>query len=730
MSAMRRDASDEPTPLLPVLVHAVAAALFVFPLALASIATIAALGGAAGALVGPAVARTRVRSFVLPFVGLAGLGLARVLEKLVTDYGTVPEALGPENAVVLGDALVFGLGAFVVVATLRALTTRRRVFAVLEVLGVAFAAASLVAGHRNGAINRPFELADPILATGGDPVILFLAIGGAASVLVALLLLRERSLGRTVLHVVAALALLSLLLLVARRGGLPTPPPPAGGVGLRPEQGQGGGGGGRGQGRGQGNDRRNTEDLDFRDDSSSRGSPAPIAVVIFHDEYVPPAGVYYFRQGAFSHYNGRKLVSGFGPGIDEDVSGGFPVGPVDVPEAPPASPARRELSTTVALLADHTRPFGLESPVRLRPAPNPDPARFRRTYEVTSRSLVSDLPDLLGQPPGNPAWDSETWQAYTELPSDPRYAELAHRIVDEMLPPELAEEPIARVAAVVSWLGREGIYSLRSRHSDAPDPAGHFLFGDKTGYCVHFAHAGVYLMRSLGLPARVATGYAVDAASRQGGSALVLTDRMAHAWPEVYFQGYGWVVADVYPQRSLDPSEEPVDRDLQRLLGEFARGENPVPPDAPGLVRPDLARLLRAFLAAARTTLGIALPLLLLLLYVVKLARRVAPRLANAHAYPRLRYRADLDRLSELGLRRARGESREAFARRVLAVAPSFADVTAVHVGAAFGSRVAPTRVEALRSNARTLPNELAAAKPLWRRLLGLANPFSFLLSR
>src|SRR5690606_26724776 len=62
----------------------------------------------------------------------------------------------------------------------------------------------------------------------------------------------------------------------------------------------------------------------------------------------------------------------------------------------------------------------------------------------------------------------------------------------------------------------------------------HFLFGDLTGYCVHFAHAAVFLMRAVGVPARVGTGYALPEANRQGGSALLLRNSDQHAWPEVY----------------------------------------------------------------------------------------------------------------------------------------------------------------------------------------------------
>ena len=98
---------------------------------------------------------------------------------------------------------------------------------------------------------------------------------------------------------------------------------------------------------------------------------------------------------------------------------------------------------------------------------------------------------------------------------DPRYGELAREIAAKM-PAWLQHDPVAEAMSVVLWLGREGTYSLRSGHAHAEDPTADFLFGDRTGYCVHFAHAAVYLMRSLGVPARVGAGYAVEEAARHG----------------------------------------------------------------------------------------------------------------------------------------------------------------------------------------------------------------------
>src|SRR5690606_15920678 len=259
-------------------------------------------------------------------------------------------------------------------------------------------------------------------------------------------------------------------------------------------------------------------------------------------------------------------------------------------------------------------------------------------------------------------------------------------------------------------------------------PAADFLFGDKVGYCVHFAHAATYLMRSLGLPSRVSTGYAVEEAARQGGSSLVVSGNRSHAWPEIYLDGYGWVVADVYPERSLDPPPPPPDPELQRILGEMARGQhadNPVTERA----REELLAMVESGARDVGLFVGLALALLLAIGYGVKLWRRARPRFAGPASWPRVAYRAQLDRLSELSIRRLPGASREAFAVRVGVLAPSFTPLTDLHVGAAFGSRAAATALPAVRASLN-LRRELSRHVPWWRRLLGALHPFSWLLSR
>lgn len=64
----------------------------------------------------------------------------------------------------------------------------------------------------------------------------------------------------------------------------------------------------------------------------------------------------------------------------------------------------------------------------------------------------------------------------------------------------------------------------------------------KTGYCIHFASTMAVMARSLGIPARIALGYLPGTAALQDGRLeyTVRSDQL-HAWPELYFEGYGWI---------------------------------------------------------------------------------------------------------------------------------------------------------------------------------------------
>ncbi|MGE3636801.1 MAG: DUF4129 domain-containing protein, partial [Sandaracinaceae bacterium] len=85
-----------------------------------------------------------------------------------------------------------------------------------------------------------------------------------------------------------------------------------------------------------------------------------------------------------------------------------------------------------------------------------------------------------------------------------------------------------------------------------------------------------------------------------------------------------------------------------------------------------------------------------------------------------------LYRLAASGVRRRWGESPESFARRVRERLPSLAPLTNRHLAAAFGAHGAD--LGAMLSDFDALSRELRASVPLWRRVLGAINPYSWVL--
>jgi len=684
-----------------------------------------AVGAAAASLCGARLAAARMRAFVPPFLAAAFLALALGLLRLLALAPVPGAAPWPEHAARLLDALTLAAVSAAAAFPLGFWAARRAAPRVLAALALALMVGALLAPHRGGAINRPLGLADMAWLHGWHPALLLTVIGVVAGALAAVALLRPRAAARAWATAAAAFVLAVLVVVAAPTVGLFRFPfrDPFGLSGDPREGGKGADRGGRpgSPGRvgalgleGQGNS--STELVPFQDDYSTQGSNVPVAVAVLHDDVEPTGGVFYFRQLAFSQWNGRRLVRAYVPGADADLFDGFPAGEASRPAVGLGS-ARRLLPATVSLLRDHVQPPVLADGVQFAPAENADPALFTRVYETRSAVLVAPPKDWMGRAAGDPAWPEEVRKLYLETPPDPRYQALAQEVLEQLRPARRGD-PAARAIAVYLWLSSNTRYSLRSRHAAATDPTADFLFGDRIGYCVHLAHAAAYLARELGLPARVAAGYAVEAERRASGSALLLRAGDAHAWAEIYLDGIGWMPLDPSPP-SLDPPAPAPDIDLQRLLGEMARPKK-------DKIQPLIARSWR--LPTWRETLG-ALALAFGAAaaggYAVKGWRRAAPLFARRDRAARAAYRASLDRLTDAGFTRRLGETREAFAAR--AAAPSFGVLTARHLAARFGRRAADPR-EAL-ALARAARREMKGTGGL-RRIAALVNPWSWRRSR
>ena len=83
-------------------------------------------------------------------------------------------------------------------------------------------------------------------------------------------------------------------------------------------------------------------------------------------------------------------------------------------------------------------------------------------------------------------------------------------------------------------------YTLKPRPMDMDAPVDAFLFTTKTGYCVHFAAAFAKSARLAGLPSRIITGYKANRDNALNNY-LVVKEKDAHAWVEVYLEEKGWV---------------------------------------------------------------------------------------------------------------------------------------------------------------------------------------------
>ncbi len=169
----------------------------------------------------------------------------------------------------------------------------------------------------------------------------------------------------------------------------------------------------------------------------------------------------------------------------------------------------------------------------------------RIQYSVASR-LHRVTPHELQQ--SSFAYPEPVSQQYLNLPEiNPRIAELARSVAAESL---TLHEKIKAIEAHLMF-GYE--YSLEVSPDPDLTPMDDFFFGQRKGYCEHFATAMVLMLRTLGIPSRLVTGFLPDEWNEFGGYYIV-RQRDAHAWVEVYFPSAGWVTFDPTPPELSRPS--------------------------------------------------------------------------------------------------------------------------------------------------------------------------------
>lgn len=318
-----------------------------------------------------------------------------------------------------------------------------------------------------------------------------------------------------------------------------------------------------------------------------------------------------------------------------------------------------------------------------------------------------------------------------------------------------AQSPYDQLAALQTWFRSSQFrYSLDAPVDSGFDGAGLDAVADflqvRAGYCVHYASAFAVMARSLGMPARIVIGYlpgTATSSSPEDGSEYTVTSSQLHAWPEVSFEGIGWVPFE--PTNSLGV---PTNFASGSGSGGSTTPDTPeqdaaAPEDAPSTApsqapRPDIdaqngpgvvtgGRASTSWVAPS--LVGAALLVLLIVPSVVRVLRRnrrlTAARAGDAVAA----WRALQEEAIDLGIPASGAESPRAFAARLVADhGVDAADVgllrTAVERVSYAEDAVDPASGPALAGAVERLRTRLRAGVPPTRRLVAVLLPRSLVV--
>lgn len=188
---------------------------------------------------------------------------------------------------------------------------------------------------------------------------------------------------------------------------------------------------------------------------------------------------------------------------------------------------------------------------------------------------------------------------YLDLPDD--FSERVRAQAEDIVVAAGAETPYEKALALQNYFRDPTLfsYSLDVSKGHSASRIEDFLFEVRAGYCEQFAGSYAAMARSIGLPSRVAVGF-TPGEFDPGINAYRVNGKNAHAWPEVWLDGIGWLRFEPTPGRGAPRDEaytgQPEDQE----------GQSPVAP-GPTTSVPDAAPVLppnRGFDEETTTTLA------------------------------------------------------------------------------------------------------------------------------
>ncbi len=216
---------------------------------------------------------------------------------------------------------------------------------------------------------------------------------------------------------------------------------------------------------------------------------------------------------------------------------------------------------------------------RLPPNP-PDITSMRPTGDLKpeqSYQAISYVPNASEEALRSAGTDYPSWvtDRYLQLPDDlpSRVRGLSEGLTRNR------DNPYDKALAIRRWLRTIPVYSTNidppPQDSDGVD---YFLFETKKGYSSYFASSMTVMLRSIGIPARLAVGYSTGIWDDEQ-QVYVVRSSNAHAWPEAYFPDYGWVpfepvyVLDIFLRGG--PTDEEEEGELAGVPRPMEAGDPP-----------------------------------------------------------------------------------------------------------------------------------------------------------
>jgi transglutaminase-like putative cysteine protease len=265
--------------------------------------------------------------------------------------------------------------------------------------------------------------------------------------------------------------------------------------------------------------------------------PEQVTLRVRLDAPLPPSSIpRYWRARVFNIYNGRVWTT------DARVS------PIDA-IAPVAGVVPGAIIQDIEdVRADRELLIALPDIIALSVDANGERLADGTLAALTERGPVTryqalSRPQEQAEPPqqDEPPPDLRGYLALPPLP--PRVGEYARAIVGD------GKSQHDQALALESAL-RELPYTYQVQPlPSGGDAVDQFLFEMRHGYCTYYASAMAVLARSLGIPARIASGYFTGAYDEASG-VYVVRESDAHAWPELYVDGH-WLPFEPTPIRPL-----------------------------------------------------------------------------------------------------------------------------------------------------------------------------------